>query len=186
MSKDHPFGYIKNMPDHRCNPNRHNRYCHLHHYLSRRCKLPFQVVGRNPPHSIANLANGDDIEVTGTVPDVRPYLDEACAVIVPLRIGGGTRLKIFEAMAMQKAVVSTTIGAEGLPVTSGRDIVIADSPQELADSIARVLTDESWRRQISAAARKLVCERYSAETVARQFEAICEHTVDQRSKDGKR
>ncbi len=140
-----------------------------------------QVVGRNPPPSITSLAKHEDIEVTGTVPDVRPYLNEAGTVIVPLRIGGGTRLKIFEAMAMQKAVVSTTVGAEGLPVTSGRDIVIADSPQELADSIAKVLTDEPWRHQIAAAARRLVCERYSAETVARQFEAICQQTVERRA-----
>ena len=137
-----------------------------------------QIVGRNPPSSITELSVREDIDVTGTVPDVRPHLNEAGTVIVPLRIGGGTRLKIFEAMAMQKAVVSTAVGAEGLPVTSGQDIVIADSPQEFAKSVAKVLTDETWRLQIAAAARKLVCERYSAETVARQFESICQETVD--------
>ena len=75
------------------------------------------------------------IEVTGRVEDVRPYLGRAEVVIVPLRIGSGTRIKIFEAMAMAKPVVSTTIGAEGLPVTSGENVVLADTPEAFAELI---------------------------------------------------
>src|SRR5262249_47181603 len=88
-----------------------------------RCKI---IGGVPPPHRTA-LA-GPRIEFTGFVPDLRPHLAEAAAIIVPLRIGGGTRLKIVEAMAMGKAIVSTTLGAEGIEAVAGRDILIADEP----------------------------------------------------------
>ena len=91
--------------------------------------------------------------------------------IVPLRIGGGTRLKIFEAMSMGKAVVSTTIGAEGLPVTPDRDIVIADEPERFTDSIVRLVRDDTARRSLEAAARSLVVERYDWSVVAQDFDA---------------
>src|SRR4030095_11935398 len=89
------------------------------------------MVGRDPPPRLRALAaSATNVPVTGWVEDIRPYLARAAVCIVPLRVGSGTRLKIFEAMAMGKAVVSTTIGAEGLPVTPGHDIVIADEPAE--------------------------------------------------------
>lgn len=109
----------------------------------------FAIVGRNPHPSVrAKAAPG--IVVTGSVPSVEPYLREADAFIVPLRVGGGTRLKIFEAMAAGRAVISTTVGAEGLPVTHDRDILIADDPEAFASAVIRVMTDPALRQRIAA------------------------------------
>jgi glycosyltransferase involved in cell wall biosynthesis len=108
--------------------------------------------------------------VTGRVDDVRPHIARGAVYVVPLRIGGGTRLKIFEAMSMAKAVVSTAVGAEGLPVTSGRDIEIADEPARFAHAVVRLMRDTEARRAIESAARALVVERYDWSTVANDFE----------------
>ena len=96
------------------------------------------------------------IQVTGTVPDVRPYLWGGAVSIVPLRIGGGTRLKIFEAMAMGKAVVSTKVGAEGLPVTHGEHLMLADEPRAFARAVVELLRDIGRRRALECAGRALV------------------------------
>jgi glycosyltransferase involved in cell wall biosynthesis len=111
------------------------------------------------------------------VEDVRPYVAGASVYVVPLRIGGGTRLKIFEAMSMAKAVVSTTIGAEGLPVTPGRDIVIADEAPGFAEEVVRLL-DGPARRRIEQAARQLVLERYDWSAVVRELEFALEGVVE--------
>src|SRR5262245_49218741 len=96
------------------------------------------VVGRNPSAALLEIGNRDaSFVVTGWVEDVRPYLERAAVCIVPIRIGGGTRLKIFEAMAMEKPVVSTSIGAEGLPVDHGSELLIADTPEEFAGAVVR-------------------------------------------------
>jgi glycosyltransferase involved in cell wall biosynthesis len=145
-----------------------------------RAKKPsarFQIVGRNPSDEIIELGRIEGIEVIGTVPDTRPWLAQAAVVAVPLRIGGGTRIKIFEAMAMGKAVVSTSLGAEGLPVTSGQDLLIADQPEQFAAAVLVLLERPQERRRLAVLARKLVEENYSAETVARQFERICLETA---------
>jgi glycosyltransferase involved in cell wall biosynthesis len=97
-------------------------------------------------------------------------MSDSSVYIVPLRIAGGTRLKIFEAMAMGKAVVSTTVGAEGLPVTSGEHVLLADEPRTFARSIVRLLRDVTRRRQLEAAARALVVERYDWSAVARELD----------------
>ena len=101
---------------------------------------------------------------------MRPHIAAGAVYVVPLRIGGGTRLKIFEAMSMAKAVVSTTVGAEGLPVTSGRDIVIADEPARFAQAVVHMIRDVDARRQIEAEARRIVVERYDWSAVAQDFE----------------
>jgi glycosyltransferase involved in cell wall biosynthesis len=113
---------------------------------------------------------GDGIEVTGTVDDVRPYMNKAAVYIVPLRIGGGTRLKIFEAMAMGKAVVSTTVGAEGLPVVAGEHALIADAPQAFADAVLTLLRDAETRRRLESAARSLVVQNYDWSAVAGELD----------------
>ena len=128
------------------------------------------IIGRAPTPAVKRLAEDAAIEVTGRVDDVRPHVAAGDVYIVPLRIGGGTRLKIFEAMGMAKAVVSTTVGAEGLPVTSGRDIVIADEPARFAHEVVRLIRDVEARRQIEEAARRLVVERYDWAAVAQDFE----------------
>lgn len=125
-------------------------------------RAKMRVVGRRPSPRVQALATANSaIEVTGTVPDIRPYLEGAGVYVVPLRIGGGTRIKIFEAMAMGKAVVSTSIGAEGLPVTHGENIILADQPNDFAASVLRLLSDEDQRKRIGKAARRLVENQYS-------------------------
>jgi polysaccharide biosynthesis protein PslH len=131
------------------------------------------VVGRNPSMKLKAAVAQSGVRVTGTVPDVRPFIDEGSVYVVPLRIGGGTRLKIFEALSMGKAVVSTTVGAEGLPLEDGRHFVRADSPDNLARSVVSLLRDAPRRRSLGAAGRQLVNEHYSWPSVARVFEERC-------------
>jgi len=139
----------------------------------------FRIVGRNPPPEIARLAEAPGVEVVGTVPDVRPYLAEAAVVVVPLRIGGGTRLKIFEAAAMKKAVISTSLGAEGLDVVPGEHLLVADDSESFGDAVVELLDNKVRRSTLAARARELVVENYSSEAVAAQFEEICRKTVEQ-------
>ena len=138
-----------------------------------RARLPgvtLSIVGRAPTPAVQRLAEHPGIEVTGRVDDVRPHVAAATVYVVPLRIGGGTRLKIFEAMSMGKAVVSTTIGAEGLPVTDGRDVSIADEPEAFANAVLRLIANTDERRRMESSARQLVVERYDWSAVAQDFE----------------
>jgi glycosyltransferase involved in cell wall biosynthesis len=128
------------------------------------------IIGRAPTPAVRKLADEHGVEVTGSVDDVRPHVAAGSVYIVPLRIGGGTRLKIFEAMGLGKAVVSTTIGAEGLPVTDGADIVIADEPAAFAAAVVRLIRDDAARTRLESAARRLVVERYDWSAVAQDFE----------------
>lgn len=132
--------------------------------------LEFWVVGRSPPAELIALS-GDGIYVTGTVPNVEPYYARAAIACVPLRAGGGSRLKILEAMALGRPVVSTTVGAEGLDVTHGEDILIADDAHAFAESIAGLLESEARSMAMSANARRLVQQRYDwADIASRQLE----------------
>jgi len=131
------------------------------------------VVGRNPSARLRAAAAAADVEVTGLVDDVRPHMADAAVYIVPLRIGGGTRLKIFEALSMAKAVVSTTVGAEGLPLTPGRHFLRADEPAEFAAAITALLRDGARRRALGAEGRRLVEARYSWPKVVDEFESRC-------------
>jgi glycosyltransferase involved in cell wall biosynthesis len=134
----------------------------------------FAVVGRNPSQNLCAAAERLGMIVTGTVDDVRPYLNEASVYVVPLRAGSGTRMKIFEALGMAKPVVSTTVGAEGLALTPGTEFIAADEPQEFAEAVVSLLRDAERRKALGQAGRSLVVERYSWEQVAREFEAQCE------------
>src|SRR5215218_2638752 len=132
------------------------------------------IVGRAPTPAITRLGSEEGVEVTGRVDDVRPHMAAGAVYIVPLRIGGGTRLKIFEAMAMGKPVVSTTIGAEGLPVTPGTDLLIADTANAFAEAVVRLFRDEAERRRVGAAAQRLVAERYDWSAVFGHLEEALE------------
>lgn len=114
----------------------------------------FRIVGRTPHRRVRNLASRS-VEVTGTVSSVPDHLREAAVVVVPLRIAGGTRLKIYEAMAMGKAVVSTTVGAEGLDVTPGENILTADDRHTFAEAVCSLLRDSELRRRIGCSAAAL-------------------------------
>lgn len=128
------------------------------------------IVGRNPPAALSEAARQQSAHVTGTVPDVRPFLWQSLASIVPLRVGGGTRLKIFEAMAAGIPVVSTKIGAEGLPAKDGKEILIRDSPEAFADACVQLVKDSAQRQKLSERAFTLVSETFSWESVTLQFE----------------
>src|SRR5580704_13876783 len=134
------------------------------------------VVGRCPSPAVKDLAS-PQIHVTGRVDDIRPYLEKAQVYIVPLGCGSGTRIKIFEAMAMGKAVVSTSLGAEGLPVTHGQNILIADDPREFAATVVRLLRDRELAASLGRSARALVERRFAWTAVGSQFEAILQNAV---------
>jgi polysaccharide biosynthesis protein PslH len=139
----------------------------------RRPQSTFAVVGRTPPPAIRALAEKDPlIRVTGTVPDVRPWFWEAGVSVVPLLVGGGTRLKIYEAMAARAPVVSTTIGAEGLEYTPGETIRIADRPEDFAEQCLDLIEDAAARQRMTAAAWERVNAGFSWENVSRQFDAL--------------
>ncbi len=135
------------------------------------------IIGRAPTPAVTRLALDAGIEVTGRVDDVRPHIAAGAVYVVPLRIGGGTRLKIFEAMSMGKAVVSTTVGAEGLPVTPGRNILLADEPARFAQAVVHMIRDLDARRSLEIEARRIVVERYDWSAVAEDFEDALERVV---------
>ena len=142
----------------------------------RRSDCSLAVVGRNPTAQVLRLPESDpQIQVTGTVDDVRPYLWESMVSIVPLRIGGGTRLKIYEAMAAKIPVVSTSVGAEGLDIRAGENIAIADSPQEFAEACIMLLDDARARQSMAANAWETIAACYSWEVVSSQFEQLLLH-----------
>jgi polysaccharide biosynthesis protein PslH len=118
------------------------------------------VVGQNAPAEVRRLA-GPAVRITGVVDDVRPYLATASVVIAPLRVGGGTRLKVLEGLAMGKAVVSTTIGCEGLAVVDGEHLLVADDPDRFADCVVELMGDVIRRDRLGRAGRELVERSYS-------------------------
>jgi sugar transferase (PEP-CTERM/EpsH1 system associated) len=138
--------------------------------------VSFWAVGRRPTRRTQALASAN-VKVTGAVDDIRPYLAKAALCVVPLRSGSGTRIKIFEAMAMGKAVVSTSMGAEGLPVRHGENIILADNPSDFARQVIQLLRDPERRAQLGRAARKLVEENYGWPAVAAYFDRIMHSVV---------
>lgn len=128
-----------------------------------RRKLPdlcFKIVGRKPHPKVLELGKRQGVHVTGEVADIRPYIAESLALVVPLRSGGGTRLKILEAMAMGCPVISTTLGAEGLEVTAGRNVLIADTTDQFISQILTLLASPEMANEIAKAGRNLVVEKY--------------------------
>ena len=147
-------------------------------------EITFWVVGRRPTVRLQALAAREKaVRVTGTVEDIRPYVRQAAVYIVPLRIGGGTRIKIFEAMAEGKAVVSTSLGAEGLPVRHGENIMLADQPEQFAEQVLALLKDETLRNRLGRAARQLVEQNYSWASVAQQLATVLARTAKNSSGD---
>jgi glycosyltransferase involved in cell wall biosynthesis len=147
--------------------------------------VSFTIVGRNPSARVRDLAARPGIVVTGTLDDVRPSIAEGSVYVVPLRAGSGTRIKIFEALSMAKAVVSTSVGAEGLALESGRHFLAADTAHDFAHAVIRLLRDPARRRALGDAGRALVEANYSWSKVARQFEAHCEEVVTEHAYAGR-
>ena len=132
-----------------------------------RCK----IIGDRTPPSLLALA-GPRVELTGFVSDLRPHLAGAAAVVVPLRLGGGTRLKIVEAMAMGKAIVSTTLGVEGIKAVAGRDLLVEDHPGAFGDAVSRLLAEPGLAVRIGQSARQMAVERYAWSGAARALEGF--------------
>jgi glycosyltransferase involved in cell wall biosynthesis len=135
--------------------------------------LRVSIVGRNPVREVLAYANRPGVTVSGSVPDVRPHLAEAGALVVPLRVGGGTRIKILEALAAARPVVSSTVGAEGLELRDGEHLLIADEPEAFVRACARLLEDAALRRRLVEAGRRLVVERYAWSQQGRVFADVC-------------
>jgi polysaccharide biosynthesis protein PslH len=135
-------------------------------------EIRLRIVGRRPSESLKQqLSSNPAVDFTGEVGDVTPYLAQAAVFVVPLRIGGGSRIKILEALAAGKAVVSTSIGAEGLDVIHGKHLLIADSPSEFARCVDKLLASKELRRQLGEEGRKLVTDFYGWDGIAAQLEA---------------
>ena len=132
----------------------------------------FLIVGQRPHRRLDSLRNDPAVELTGWVEDPRPYIAEASVYVAPLRMGGGTRLKLLEAMAMGKAVVATRLGAEGFPVQDGREMVLADTPDEFATAVVGLLRSPERREALEQAGRRFVEERYDWSVIVPRVEAV--------------
>jgi sugar transferase (PEP-CTERM/EpsH1 system associated) len=144
--------------------------------------VKLSIVGRTPSPAVQELAvKYSGVAVTGSVPDVRPYLERGSVFIIPLRIGGGTRLKVFEAMAMEIPVVSTRVGVEGLPLTEGAEYIAADEAQSFADAVVRLLQDRARAKALAHAAAARVRSEFGWGEVARRFAQICGRFAHERS-----
>jgi glycosyltransferase involved in cell wall biosynthesis len=146
------------------------------------------IVGRAPPAALVAEAarRGLRWRFTGFVDDIRPYVRQGEVSVIPLRVGSGTRLKAFEAMALGRPVVSTGIGMEGLGVTAEEHYLRADTAGDFAAAILRLLADGALRGRIATAARELLEANFSWPRVARQFEAICLGTLRESEQEGGR
>ena len=139
--------------------------------------VQFSIVGGNPSALVEKLAEREGVVVTGRVPEIKPYFAEATVFVVPLRIGSGTRLKILEALAMAKAIVSTSVGAEGLDLKDGEEIFIADEPRPFAEAVARLLTDPSLRRRIGENGRARVEQDYDWRSIGEKLHTLYESLI---------
>jgi len=136
------------------------------------------IVGHQPPADIVAMGERPEVTVTGSVPDVRPYMARSWVQVVPLRLGGGTRLKIVEAMAAGLPVISTTVGAQGLEVRSGAQMVLADEPEDMVRKLTNMLQDRDGRERMARAARTFVETHYSWQMLGRKYADFCFATVE--------
>ena len=139
--------------------------------------VQFSIVGGNPSARVQKLTAREGVVVTGRVPEIKPYFAEATVFVVPLRIGSGTRLKILEALAMAKAIVSTSVGAEGLDLKDGEEIFIADEPTAFADAVTRLLTDASLRRTVGENGRARVEQDYDWRSIGEKLHTLYESLI---------
>lgn len=143
----------------------------------KRPNLKFYVVGQFPSERLKRYGNRPGVVVTGRVDDVKPYIVRATVYVVPLRIGGGTRLKILEALAMGKAVLSTSIGAEGLNLTAGDEIMIADEPTKFADTVVQLMENNSLRRKLGGNGRRRVEAEYDWRRIGEKLQGLYEGVI---------
>jgi glycosyltransferase involved in cell wall biosynthesis len=139
--------------------------------LASRPDMVFYIVGAGATDELKRLA-GPRVVVTDTVPDVRPYVYDAAAFVVPLRMGGGTRLKVLEGLSMEKAVVSSSVGCEGIDVVHGEHLLVADEPQAFADAVLHITADPELAARLGRQGRTLVQQRYRWESVVERLEVF--------------
>jgi glycosyltransferase involved in cell wall biosynthesis len=140
--------------------------------------IKFYIVGQSPPPEVETLSQEGNITITGRVADVRPYLRKSGVFICPVRLGGGFRGKILEAMAMGRPVVSTSLGAQGIPASHGENILIADKPDEFARLVVDLMENQPLMEKVSTNARRLMEERYAWEKGVKVLEGILEKMMD--------
>jgi sugar transferase (PEP-CTERM/EpsH1 system associated) len=144
--------------------------------LERAPDVRFQIIGMNPHPRLDVLRSHPSIEITGAVADTRPYIHQAAAYIIPMRVGGGTRFKALEAMACGAAIVSTTLGVEGIGVQNEAEMLIADTPDEFAQAVLRLLNDADGvqHRRLGAQGRRFVEQHYGWEQIIPKLETVLE------------
>ncbi len=140
----------------------------------------FIIVGQRPHARLSALRGRDDIRITGAVDDVRPYLAGASVYVVPLRMGGGTRLKVLEAMAMGQPIVSTSMGVDGFDVVDGREVVIVDDPDRYAVEVVKTIEDAERRRRLGQHGRQFVEAKYDWKTIVPKLEDVYDTLADRR------
>ena len=150
---------------------------------ARRSNATLRIVGRKAPESMIKQHSGvPGVDFVGEVAEVGSYLARAAVIVVPLRIGGGSRIKILEGLASEKAIVTTTIGAEGLDVTSGKHLLIADSPSAFAAALEELLSSPSLRRRLGKNGRQLVSEQYNWDQIADTLESVWYKVSERKSR----
>lgn len=137
-----------------------------------RPNVRFQIVGMTPHPRLDELRNVAGVEITGAVADVRPYIHRASVYVVPMRVGGGTRFKVLEAMACAKPLVSTSLGVEGIPLQNERELLLGDTPQAFAAAVLRLLDDQGQGAQLGQKARRFVEQHYTWEEIVPRLEAV--------------
>ena len=154
--------------------------------VAARPRIKAIIIGRNPPASLADKVRLRSLNVTltGFVDDIRPYVAQSNVYVIPLLVGSGTRIKAFEAMAMGRPVVSTSLGIEGLDITDDVHFLRADTAEAFSRSILALLNDPGLRTRIAGAARCLMERRFSWKNVAAQFEAICLDALERQRHSG--
>lgn len=141
--------------------------------------MKFFIVGSNPTSKVLSLSDKPGIHVTGLVDDVRPYIADASIYVVPLRIGGGTRLKILQALAMKKAIVSTSIGCEGIDIEPDRDLMVSDDPHDFANKVIMLSKDKELRKKLGENGRLLILQKYDWKAIVDKLESIYTNIIEE-------
>ena len=150
--------------------------------VAREPAVRFQIVGMNPHPRLDELRANPAVEITGAVADTRPYIYGAAAYVIPMRVGGGTRFKALEAMASARAIVSTRLGVEGIPVQSGQELLLADTPADFAAAVLRLIADARGaghlHSELGRQARRFVAEQYGWPAIVPRLEEVIRACAD--------